>query len=336
MIRIAFVGAGRMAAAHKQALRRIGGMSFVGAHDVVPERSEKLMEGTDGRAFDGVERMLDEARPDAAVVTLPVLARRGIEADLAERGIHVLAEKPIAMDIQQGLEVCQRIERTGAIVLVGYQIRYHPAVDRMKELLAGKRPALACGGWCHSLPPIMWIRDKSQAGGQLVDQSTHIIDLWRYIIGDITTVYARSNRGLFDDVETFKNDDASAVALTFANGCVGSLASTYASFHTKSTKHGPWFDIVARDLQLRFAQWKTLLAETPKGSETYQPAVDPLAVQDTAWVESIRTGGRSGLRNTYREALRSIEVSLAANRSMETNQPERCDTVPAQTEQAHE
>jgi len=170
----------------------------------------------------------------------------------------------------------------------------------------------------------------------LVDQSTLIIDLWRYIIGDITTVYARSNRGLFDDVETFKNDDASAVALTFANGCVGSLASTYASFHTKSTKHGPWFDIVARDLQLRFSGWTTLLAETPKGSETYQPAVDPLAVQDTAWIEAIRACNRSGLRITYREALRSIEVSLAANRSMETGQPERCDTVPAQTEQAHE
>jgi predicted dehydrogenase len=148
----------------------------------------------------------------------------------ARAGKHVVCEKPLGLTADESYEMWQEAERAGVRHLCGFNYRFVPAVRLARELLeAGElgEPvhfrARYLQSWGWEADPNLWRFDRAQAGtGAIGDLGTHIIDLARYLVGEITAVSARV-RTIVPGREV---DDHLVATVEFENGVVGTLEAS--------------------------------------------------------------------------------------------------------------
>ncbi|HKQ42988.1 MAG TPA: Gfo/Idh/MocA family oxidoreductase [Pseudonocardia sp.] len=147
----------------------------------------------------------------------------------AEAGKHVICEKPLGRDASESYETWQRVAATGVKHMCAFNYRFVPAVRLARQLIESGE----IGEIVHFRGAYMqdwgaadseaWRFDKSVAGsGALGDLGAHVIDLARYLVGEIASVSAL--------VSTFwpgrEVDDAVESAVAFENGAVGTIEAT--------------------------------------------------------------------------------------------------------------
>jgi predicted dehydrogenase len=165
----------------------------------------------------------------------------------AEAGKHVLCEKPLGRDAAESYEIWQRVEATGVKHLCGFNYRFVPAVRLAREMIeAGEIGEIYhfrssyLQDWI--LDPVfakVWRLDRSIAGsGALGDLGAHIIDLSRFLVGEVATVSAVLRTFIEDrpggrvDV-----DDAFEAIVEFESGAVGTYeASRFATGRKNSLR----------------------------------------------------------------------------------------------------
>jgi predicted dehydrogenase len=186
------------------------------------------------------------------------------------------------------------------------------------ELIAGEPVALVNLRWYWTRPPLRWMWDRALAGGQLVDQSIHLLDVSRGLVGEITTLYAAYSSRQVNHEPDFYNWDGYAVTLHYAGGAVGVSASTYGLF--PEIQEPPRVDIALRDRLVRLTD-KGLLVFTPQGVQEF-PNPEPLhRPLDRAFLAAVRSGDSAHLRSSLRDGLLSTAVALAGNRSAACGRP---------------
>ena len=148
----------------------------------------------------------------------------------AEAGKHVLCEKPLGRDADESYEIWQRVAATGVKHLCGFNYRFVPAVRLARELIeAGELGEIRhfrgryLQDWGDNPTLATWRFQAKEAGsGALGDLGTHVVDLARFLVGEISTV-----AGL---VHTFvpdrQVDDALEAAVTFESGAIGTVEAT--------------------------------------------------------------------------------------------------------------
>jgi predicted dehydrogenase len=148
----------------------------------------------------------------------------------ARAGKHVLCEKPLGLTAAQSYELWQEGERAGVRHLTGFNYRFVPAVRLARELLeAGELGEVVhfraryLQSWGWEADPALWRFDPAQAGtGALGDLGTHVIDLARYLVGEIVSVSARVRT----IVPGRAVDDHFVATVEFASGVVGTLEAS--------------------------------------------------------------------------------------------------------------
>jgi predicted dehydrogenase len=148
----------------------------------------------------------------------------------AEAGKHVLCEKPLGRTAEESFEVWQRVAATGVKHLCGFNYRFVPAVRLARELIdEGVLGEIRhfrgryLQDWGDDPTLDTWRFDPNAAGsGALGDLGTHVIDLARYLVGELKTVSGF--------VKTFlpgrRVDDALEAAVEFESGAVGTIEAT--------------------------------------------------------------------------------------------------------------
>jgi predicted dehydrogenase len=173
----------------------------------------------------------------------------------ARNGKHVLCEKPLGLSAEESHRMWQAAEDAGVRHLCGFNYRFVPAVRHVRELLdAGELGdvvhfrARYLQSWGWEADEEAWRFDPAQAGsGALGDLGTHIIDLARYLVGEISTVSAVVRTV----VPGRQVDDHFVAAVEFENGVAGTLeASRLArgrinsnAFELNGTKGSAVFDV---------------------------------------------------------------------------------------------
>ena len=147
----------------------------------------------------------------------------------AEAGKHVICEKPLGRDAAESYETWQRVEAAGVKHMCAFNYRFVPAVRLARELIASG----ALGEIHHFRGAYLqewgqaeiaaWRFDKAQAGsGALGDLGAHVVDLARYLVGEVAEVSAQT--------ATFwpgrEVDDAVEAAVRFESGAVGTIEAT--------------------------------------------------------------------------------------------------------------
>ena len=148
----------------------------------------------------------------------------------AEAGKHVICEKPLGRTADESFEIWQRVAAAGVKHLCAFNYRFVPAVRLARELVdAGELGEVRhfrgryLQDWGDDAGLDTWRFHPDEAGsGALGDLGTHVIDLARFLNGEISTVTGF--------LKTFlpgrKVDDALEAAVEFENGSVGTIEAT--------------------------------------------------------------------------------------------------------------
>jgi len=167
----------------------------------------------------------------------------------AQAGKHVWCEKPLALTAADALRMWQAAERAGVTHMVGFNYRFVPALRHLRDLIAAGRLGRIYSlratylqeGGDDPTRPYTWRSDRSAGGyNALGDLGVHIIDLARYLVGEIAAVSAMTatfvtERPLAQDPAVLRRvttDDQFIATIRFASGAIGSLeASKVATGH---------------------------------------------------------------------------------------------------------
>jgi len=159
------------------------------------------------------------------------------------RGKNVFCEKPLAGNAKEAKEMWEAAQKSKAKAMVGFNYRFVPALRLAKEFIASGKlgeiyhfRAQYLQEWIMDPDvPITWRLDKSVAGsGALGDLGAHIIDLARFLVGEITTVSALTRtfikeRKLMEDPSKkvpVTVDDAFVALVEFEGGAIGTLEAS--------------------------------------------------------------------------------------------------------------
>jgi len=119
--------------------RHFRNLIALGEKDILLLRSHRATLPDDELAGYPVETDLTEAlsrhKPDAVIVSNPTALHLDVAIPAAEAGCHILLEKPVSHSLER-LDVLQKAaEKSGSKILVGFQFRYHPTLNKARELI---------------------------------------------------------------------------------------------------------------------------------------------------------------------------------------------------------
>ncbi len=154
----------------------------------------------------------------------------------AEAGKHVACEKPLGRNADEALEIWQRVRATGVKHLCAFNYRFVPAVRLAREMLeAGElgeiyhfRGSYLQEWIADPATPMSWRLQADDAGsGALGDLGAHVIDLARYLVGEIAGVSASTTTFIGDRPGgKVSVDDAFAAVIDFDSGAMGTLEAS--------------------------------------------------------------------------------------------------------------
>lgn len=311
--RVGIVGAGWIARVHAQILDRFDDARVVAVASRRPERAAQLAESSGAKVFADYRSMLDQAELDAVFVCVPPDLQVEVARAVVERGLAIMAEKPLGLDQTGPEHVAGIIREKGLVSCVGYQWRYLDVVDAARQLLESNPPHLVIGSWLGETPGAEWWARQSRSGGQIVEQATHIFDLARYLAGELEPVAAWGRhierpRHPTDDIQ-----DVTNTSLRFASGAVGSISTTCLLDAAHRVEIETISDGLALTLQVLEAR---LSIRRAGGVEVRRPPSEfetPYERQNRAFVDAVQ-GKPNRIRSTYEDALRTHRATLAASR----------------------
>lgn len=313
-VRVGFVGVGGIATVHLKNVAKNENAQIVAVCDISEENAKKQGETFQASIYTDFEEMIENEELDALFVSVPPFAHGDIEEKAVAKGIHLLVEKPLELDLEKAQKKAEIIRASGLINASGYCLRYLDTVQKAKEYLADKNVAMVRGYYITSFVQTPWYRVQSKSGGQLVEQSTHTLDLIRYLGGEIDRVHANMSLQVMNDIDGIEIPDVTSVNLAFKSGAVGHLASSFTQHD-----HRTGVEILGRDFRLEL-QGTTLTIIEKDNTTTYQSNVDFYEEQDRAFIEAVRTNNQDLVLASYGEGLKTLAVTLAANRSNEVGE----------------
>jgi myo-inositol 2-dehydrogenase / D-chiro-inositol 1-dehydrogenase len=301
-IRIGLVGAGFIAGRHVDSLTAIDGVSVVGVADPQQDRAARLAARAGARSCPDWAQLLADRDLDALYVCVPPFAHGAVEEAAVDRGIPLFVEKPLATDLPTAERLAGRIEGAGLLTAVGYHWRYLDTVAAARELLAGTPARMVLAAWLDKAPGAQWWARQEGSGGQTVEQATHLFDVARVLVGEVTggcAVGSRSPDGPGDIL------DVCTAALRFDSGAVGSFANS--CLLPRGLRIG--IELVAPGLGLWLTEHQLVITDRD-GERTVPRLVDPIAAEDRAFVAAVRGEG-DDIRAPYAEALRTHRLVTA-------------------------
>ena len=316
MIKLGFVGCGGIMQEHYKHLSGMSGVKMAGHCDILKDRAEAAASRFGGEAFTDFEAMYDKVKPQAVYVAVPPYAHCGMEEAAAARGIHLFIEKPIAIDRETAKRIDTAVRKAKIITSVGYCFRYYNTIDLARQILNGSPVSLIRGSWNGGMPGVWWWRRMDKSGGQIMEQTTHMFDLMRYLCGEVAEVYAVASTGCMTKVENFNVHDSSVVTMRMKSGASATITSSCVCNYGG----GVTLEIITPDLTMQIAGGTVTVKQDNKVTE-HQTGANMYEEESKVFIEAVRTGKRTRIKSSYSDALKTFLVTFAANESIQSGLP---------------
>ena len=229
-VRVGFYGAGLISRTHTALLATSSvDHDIVAVHDPDEARAERFADRHGARAV-GEDELLDVV--DAVFVTTWTSAHERLVRKVADRGLAVFCEKPVAMDAAVVESMVDAVEAAGVTNQVGLILRMFPQFVLTRQLIGDARAGrlMAVSFRDDQYIPnrgryrSTWRVDPARAGrGTLLEHSIHDVDILRWICGEVDGVSAAMREMHGHD----RIDDVTVARLEFASGAIASLTSVW-------------------------------------------------------------------------------------------------------------
>ena len=178
---------------HLPAIAGIKEVELTAFCDIIPERAEKNCKqfGTEGaKTYTDYKELLKDGSIDTVHVCTPNLSHSPITVAALEAGKHVMCEKPMAINYEEAKKMTDAAKKTGKLLTIGYQNRYSPSALYLKKLCERGDLGEIYFAKAHAIRrrgvPTwgVFLNEKEQGGGPLIDIGTHALDLTLYMMNN--------------------------------------------------------------------------------------------------------------------------------------------------------
>jgi predicted dehydrogenase len=343
-VTVAIVGAGLIGPRHADSVTRCPDASLAAFVDPSPQ-AEAVAQRFGVPLYKDIEELLASGtEPVAAIVCSPNSTHVSLSKRLLDAGVHVLVEKPVAIDVSSGEELVRHVKKSKKAALAGHHRRFNPYVVAAKKALSTKAigtPIAVSGLWALRKPktyyeePTAW-RSLSQGGGPILINLVHEIDILHYLLGPIIRVYAEQTVSQ----RVHEAEEGAAIVIRFESGVVGTflLSDATPSAHSfeAGTGENPIIPQTGKDFYRIFGTEGTLSVGDMK-VETYEAGKEgswqdkiveemlPVSAE-VPFDEQIKhlvrvVKGEEEPRCTIEDGLQAVIVADAVTRAMKTGQP---------------
>ena len=329
---------------HLATLRSLPNARVTSLADTDPVRLEMARSQFPGaQLFSDYRELLSQADIEAVVICLPNALHAEAAILALEQGKHVYLEKPLAIDLNQGLRVLEAWRRSGRVGIIGFNYRWNPLHQELRRQLQSGRIGQLIGArsvWTtppHRTPD--WKTSRQSGGGVLLDLASHHFDLIQFWFDQPVVEVQASVRA-----QRFEGDTAT-VQLRLADGL------PVQSFFSLNSIDDDRFEVYGRAGKLsldRFNSWK--IARTDLRTQSIlrryfgraisslpyarfavaklrAPHCEPsFATALGEFVAAAQTGRQ--IQPDFEDAFRSLATVVAAEESARTGRPVRMDLEP--------
>lgn len=320
-MKIGFVGVGGVAQPHLKNLSQMEGVQIAAVCDIVPERVQQVAEAYNAKGYGDYKEMIAGEKLDACYVCVIPAAHGEIELDLARAKVPFYAEKPVHMDLDACARVIEEINSASLINSVGYHWRYANPIREAQSWVAQHKVSVVEGWWYGGFVSGPWWRQMKLSGGQIVEQSTHVVDSMRFVAGEVHTVFGAGTTGAMTEIENYDIQDASIVTMMFDSGAIGQLTTGCIAEKHGGGKVG--LTAKGRDWSAEIGTNKSVLRDASGEREVADDVSwsDQLGLGDKAFVAAVRSNSMEGVASPYISGAQTLAITLAANESIASGQP---------------
>ena len=236
-MKYALIGCGRISTNHIKAAVN-NKLEIAAVCDILPEKMQELLAKHGLENDESIKRytdykvMLDEIKPTLVSIATESGPHAQIALYCIDKGINVIIEKPMAMNMADADEIIRRSKEKNVKVCACHQNRFNVAVQKTRKALESGRFGRLSHGSIH----VRWNRNHSyydqakwrgtwaQDGGCLMNQCIHGIDLLRWMFGnEVDEVYGATRQQFHDYLEA---EDVGMAVVKFKNGAVATIEGT--------------------------------------------------------------------------------------------------------------
>lgn len=246
-IRIALLGAGFMGSAHARAYTSIPALYGPGVTPVIAwvidadaALAERAAHGWGAQRW-GTRWQDAIADPSifAADVCLPPSLHAEIVTATADAGHAIYCEKPLTTSAADALALTELTEARGLPTMIGFNLRWAPAIRYLRDLITTGRLGTIyqftghfLADWAADPATWDWRLSRTAAGpGALADVGSHILDLARFLVGDIDSACGEAaivirEHHTSNGPRIADNDDLFVATLRFGSGALGVISGS--------------------------------------------------------------------------------------------------------------
>lgn len=316
-MRIGFIGVGGIAGNYRESLRRLG-KPVAAVCDINPQRVEEISAIEKASPYTDHREMLAKEKLDVLFVAIPPGFHTTEVIDAARSGAALFVAKPIGLDWDLVRRTRDVIQEAGVLNQVGYMARYSDITEKARQVVGDRSLAMGVGRFlCRMGASHPWWGKLSLSGGQMLEQSTHVFDLLRYLVGEVQSVQAFGRKGVSSEgIADF--EEVTVCNLHFVNGAVGNVTSTCIA----RAHDGFAAELIGDDLYLHLTMDTHLRGNVGGEVIEFTGVETGYFRQVEQFIKAVEANDQSLVRSSYADAAQTLGVTLAANRSLETGKVE--------------
>lgn len=353
-LRVGIAGCGAISRNHLAAFRALDNVQIAGVCDVDLDRAQATAAAWGVPAAVATVGELLDLDLDLVSVCTPHPTHEDVVLQAAAAGVHVLCEKPIAIELASAERMVAACDAAGVRLGVLFQRRFWPAAQRIRAAIDDGTLGRPIMGQCSVMlqrDPEYYSRDAwrgtwaNDGGGVLMTQAIHYIDLLQWFMGDVAEVYGRINT--YKHGDHIEVEDSAAAVITFTSGAMATLEASTAVSPSLGVQLRVTGETGASASLTEFPEgsdgrvdlWAvaaTISAE-PAHPEGVHPNVDLATIngqliphhttQVRDFVQALRDGTDPAI--TGHDATKALRILLAVYESSRSGQPVRFADLPS-------
>lgn len=323
-IGVCLVGCGFIGSVHAERWKRMPGSKLIACVDLEKERAEGFKEvyGFQEGGED-LDRFLGLDAVDVVDVCTPTYTHKDIVLRCFEYGKDVIVEKPISLKLSDAKEMIQRANVSGLKLMVAHVLRFWGEYVVAKKLITDNaigEPRVA-RAYRQSVYPSWawrnWHDYLNKGGGVFIDMSIHDVDFLRWSLGEVDEVYAQGGTCLRKGATSH---DYTHAILKFKSGAIAYVEGSWVM--PEGYPFSTFLEVAGTDGIIQVDNSSTATISLYRGGrvERFTPfEEDGYYLEIKAFVDSVINDTPPPVSGE--EGLRSLEVALAALKSVLTGEP---------------
>jgi scyllo-inositol 2-dehydrogenase (NAD+) len=225
---VGVIGLGRLGSSYaKYFTGRIAGAVLVAVSDVNEAVVASLAaELGISKQYARYQDLIADEEVEAVVIVSPTSTHKEIVFEAAKRGVPIFCEKPLSISLAEARSMLRTVDETGVFFQMGFMRRfdkgYVAAKRKIEEGVIGA-PVVFKSSSRDPYRPSLEYLDPAHSGGLFIDCGIHDLDLARWYMGEIASVYSIGGTLAYPEMKEIGDIDNAVTSLYFTNGALGTI-----------------------------------------------------------------------------------------------------------------